>query len=406
MKRSTLLLFLTATALYWFSLYTYPVLLSGYAASALGAAPAMVGGIVGSYGLVQTLLRTPLGFASDRLRRRKPFIALGMALSTLAALGLWLARSPLAAMAARGAAGAAAASWVTFSVLFAGYAASSPAKPGASRPRGGVRAMGILSAVMGGAQLLGTQAGGLLARAADTRAAFLLAAAVGGLGMAVSFLITDVRPTAPTVRPRALLTVIRSRSLLVSSLLSILHQVIMWSTLYGFSPQWAKDALGADPSQLALLSTLHLAPNVLFCWLTGAALVPRLGSRRVAALGFAFMAISCLGMPFTTAFGQMLALQALSGLGVGCIVPTTLALCIRDTPPERQGMAMGLYQSLYGIGMFLGPVLAGALVSAASPVVDGVAQLTDGYRANFFAMAAVGALGAALSMRLVPATDD
>ncbi|MCL2545362.1 MAG: MFS transporter [Clostridia bacterium] len=395
MRKNPVLLLLTATALYWFSLYTYPVLLPGHAEQALGASPAAVGGVVGSYGLVQMLLRTPLGFASDRLRRRKPFLTLGMAMSMTAALGLYLARSPLAAMLARGAAGAAAASWVAFSVLYAGY--------GAQTAKGNVRAMGTLSAVMYGAQLAGTQAGGLLARAAGTRAAFLLAAAAGVLGIACSRLIADRRPGAGSAAsPRDLLAVLKGRSLLACAALTILMQVIMWSTLYGFSPQWAAAALGADAGGLALLSTVHLLPNIVFAWLTGAVLAPRLGPRPVMSLGFALLALGCAGMPFTAAFGQMLALQALCGVGVGCVAPVALALCIRDARPERYGMAMGLYQSLYGIGMFAGPVLAGALVNAASPVLGGAAQLTVGYRVNFLAMAGVGALGAMLALLLLP----
>ncbi len=401
MKKSERLLFLATTALFWFSLYTYPVLLSNFAQGTLGATPAMIGSIVGSYGLVQMLLRTPLGFFSDRLRRRKPFLTLGLLFSTLAALGLWFSQSPLAAMLARGTSGAAAAAWVAFSVLFASYGAQG--QPGTGvRQRGGFRAMGVLSAVMCAAQLVATQAGGWLANSADTRAAFLLAVGAGVLGMLCSLFVIDVRPTAQPASPRALLTVVKSRSLLVCSLLSILQQVIMWSTLYGFSPQWAKTVLGADASQLALLSTFHLLPNVLCSWLTGAVLVPRLGARRVTAIGFACMAVSCLGMPLTNAFWQMLALQIFAGIGVGCIGPVTLALCMRDSAPEQHGMAMGLFQSLYGIGMFAGPVLAGALVTVASPVVEGVAQLTVGYRANFYAMAAVGVLGLLCALRLMP----
>jgi len=392
-KKNTALL-LVATALYWFSLYTYPVLLSGYAQQVLQASPAVIGGIVGSYGLVQMLLRTPLGFASDRLRRRKPFLTLGLVMTTTAALGLYLARSPLAAMVARGTAGAGAAAWVAFSVLYAGY--------GAKNAGGNVRAMGTLSAVMYGAQLAGAQTGGLLARVAGTQAAFLLAVAVGVLGIVCSCLIADLRPTAKPTVPRDLLAVLKSRSLLSCAALTILMQVIMWSTLYGFSPQWAVEALGADAASLALLSTVHLLPNMLFAWLTGRLLAPRLGPRPVMALGFCLMALCCAGMPFTTAFGQMLFLQALCGIGVGCTAPVALALCIRDTTPDRHGMAMGLYQSLYGIGMFAGPMLAGALVNAASPVVEGVTQLIIGYRINFFAMAAVGGLAAVLALLLLP----
>ena len=96
-----LFFFMATTVLYWFSLYTYPMLLTGFSQQELGASPALAGTIVSSYGLWQMLLRVPLGYASDKLRRRKPFLMLGSALSALAGLGLLLATSPAWALAAR-----------------------------------------------------------------------------------------------------------------------------------------------------------------------------------------------------------------------------------------------------------------------------------------------------------------
>ena len=74
---------MVVTALFWFSMYTYPMLLSGHVENALGGTAADAGLVVGSYGLTQMLLRIPVGFLSDRARRRKPFIAAGMIVARL-----------------------------------------------------------------------------------------------------------------------------------------------------------------------------------------------------------------------------------------------------------------------------------------------------------------------------------
>lgn len=389
MKKSAFFFLLATTMLYWFSLYTYPAFLSNYALQTLRADPRMVGLIVSSYGLTQMLLRVPLGFASDRLRRRKPFLILGLALSTFAAIGLYTARTAGWVLIARGTAGMAAASWVAFSVLYASYGTRQQA----------VRALGTLSACMYGAQLLGTLSGGFLARAQGMQSAFLLAAIVGALGIVCSCLVTDVPPASAPPSMRALITVAKNRTLLLHAGLTILLQIIMWGTLYGFTPNWATEALGADSAQVALLSTVHLVPNILFSWLSGAHLALRFGARRVSAVGFACMALCCLGMPFTRTFEQMLCLQALCGVGVGCVAPLMMSMSIHDIPSDQRGMAMGLYQALYGIGMFIGPVLAGALVQAWGKAGAG---LLAGYRANFFVMAGVGALAVMLVLRLCP----
>ncbi len=389
MKRRDMFLFFTATSLFWFALYTYPVLLAGYAKNVLGATPVMAGLIVGSYGLVQLLLRIPIGFASDKLRRRKPFLTLGSALGALAALVLFRAGTPEVARIGRSIAGASAAAWVCYSVLYASYGAQTQS----------TQRMGALSSCMYGAQLIGTLIGSEVAQRAGVRSAFALAIAAGVIGTVCTLFVRDVRPTTEPPTTSALLSSFKSRSLWVASILSILMQLIIYATLYGFSPTWAQEMLHAGTSLLGLLSTMHLLPNVLVSYLAARYVVPRIGKAAVCALGFLCMAASCLFMPMTTAFWQMLCLQSLCGIGLGCIAPILLALCIRDIPAERRGIGMGIYQSLYSIGMFAGPTLAGVLVQACTQEAGGGAGF--GYQCNFWVMGGVGLIAALLSLALM-----
>ncbi len=388
MKRRDTILFFATTMLFWFAMYTYPMLLAGYAKNELGATPVMVGLIVGSYGLMQLLLRIPIGFASDKLRRRKPFLTLGAILGALAALVLWRAGTPETARVGRGIAGMSAACWVCYSVLFASYGEQTHS----------TQRMGALSSCMYGAQLIGTLIGSEVAQRAGVRSAFVLAIAAGVLGSVCSLFVRDVRPTTEAPTTAALLSSFKSRSLWVASTLSILMQLIIYATLYGFSPTWAQEILRADIAHLGLLSTMHLLPNVLVSYLAARYVVPRLGKGAVCAIGFLCMASSCVLMPMTTAFWQMLCLQAMCGIGLGCIAPILLAHCIRDIPAERRGIGMGIYQSLYSIGMFAGPTLAGVLVQAFSSTSGGA---RFGYQCNFWVMGGVGLVAALLSLALM-----
>lgn len=354
----------------------------------------MAGMVVGSYGFTQMLLRIPVGFFSDRLRRRKPFLIAGALCTLLAACGLYAARSAWMALLARGMAGVAASTWVCFTVLF-----------GATRPTSQrTQAMGTLSSVMYAAQLAATLLGGILARASGVRFSFLLAAAAGVVAVALATRVKDAPPEAAPVTLAAVGQVLRNKLLLYCAFLTILMQMVMWSTLYGFSPGWAEQVLGADPAQLSLLSTVHLIPTILFSRLGAAHIAPRLGHRRTVLVGFICIALSCLCMAWTTAFWQMLCLQALCGIGVGCVAPLLLALCSRDVAPHYQGIAMGAYQSLYGIGMFIGPMLAGWLVELVVPGGTG-AQLADGYRAVFWSAAGLCCIAALLS-RWIPSAQQ
>src|SRR5690554_5925801 len=120
MKNNRIVLFLIVTGLYWFTFYTYVPVLSTFA-EARGASHGFVGIIIGSYGFTQMLLRIPLGMLSDRLNKRKFFVALGLFIGTISSLGMWFLNSPAMLLLFRSLAGAAASAWVAYTILFSSY---------------------------------------------------------------------------------------------------------------------------------------------------------------------------------------------------------------------------------------------------------------------------------------------
>ena len=113
-------LFGIVTSIYWFTLYTYIPTFSPYLESK-GISHGMIGIILGSYGLVQMLLRIPLGIYSDRINKRKIFVILGVLVGTISALGLWLFENTYLILISRSLAGVAASCWVSYTVLFSSY---------------------------------------------------------------------------------------------------------------------------------------------------------------------------------------------------------------------------------------------------------------------------------------------
>ncbi|MCY6485112.1 hypothetical protein OW763_12265 [Clostridium aestuarii] len=93
-KKHKISIFYIVTTLFWFSLYSYVPILPNFARD-LGAELKIVGLIIGSYGFTQMILRIPLGIYSDFLNNRKIFIILGIILSIISSLGMfvgpWLA---------------------------------------------------------------------------------------------------------------------------------------------------------------------------------------------------------------------------------------------------------------------------------------------------------------------------
>ena len=387
--------------LFWFSVYTYPSFLTAYAVNTLHATNVLAGMIVGSYGLTQMALRIPLGILSDVLKRRKPFVMIGFGLSMAASGGLALVDLvagrgtvpeglAFAAVLCRGISGMTAATWVNLSVLYSSNYQGKDLAPAMSR----------LIVPQCGSQIIAMLLGAQLAGRLDELYAFLLATVAAAGGLLVMARVRDVRPQGEPMTMRALAAVARNRQLLQGTLLATVYQLVVWATSQGFVQNWARDVIGMTTAELGYLSVANLLPNTVLSRLSGTVLAPRLGRKTVLAAGFGFLAAACCCYPQTRTLWSLLGAQVLLGSGVGLIMPLTMAGAIETVPEERRGVAMGIYQAVYGLGMFVGPVIAGGVIEAFSAGTESTGSIVSGYTANFYVMAAVAGFGGLLAILL------
>ena len=390
---------MAAVFLFWFSVYTYPSFLTSYATDTLGATKVMAGMIVGSYGLTQMALRIPLGIVSDIIKKRKPFVMLGFVLSILASGGLSLVAIlagreqvpqglALAAMLLRGLSGMTAATWVNFSVL---YSASYQGDEVAA-------AMSRVIVPQCGSQIIAMLLGAQLAGRVGELYAFLLASAAGLAGLMVMARVKEQPPTGEPMTLRGFIDVARNRQLVVGTLLATIYQLVVWATVQGFVQNWARDVIGLTTAELGFLSVAHLLPNTVVSRFTGTVFSPRFGRKLVITAGFALLALGCCLYPHTRSLAALLAVQAMTGSGVGLIMPLTMSSAIETVPDARRGAAMGIYQAVYGLGMFLGPVIAGSVIERFSA---GGQAAVSGYAANFHVAMGIALIGGALALALV-----
>ncbi len=399
-KRNERLL-LAAVFLFWFSVYTYPSFLTTYAVNGLGATKVMAGLIVGSYGFTQMALRIPLGIISDILKKRKPFVMLGFALSILASAGLAAVAAlaggenvprglAVAVLIFRGVSGMTAAAWVNFSVL---YSASYQGDQVAA-------AMSRIVVPQCGSQIVAMLLGAQLAGHFGEVYAFLLATAAGIAGLMVMAGVKEQPPAGEPMTLRGFAAVTRNPQLIAGTVLATIYQLVVWATVQGFVQNWAREVIGLTTAQLGYLSVANLLPNTILSRFSGTSLSRRFGRRAVLAAGFAFMALACCLYPATRSFASLLAVQALLGSGVGLILPLTMSSAIESVPNEKRGAAMGIYQAVYGLGMFLGPVIAGAVIERFSRTAGGTVDAVPGYVANFYAAMGIAIAGGILALLL------
>jgi MFS family permease len=100
--------------------------------------------------------------------------------------------------------------------------------------------------------------------------------------------------------------------------------------------------------------------------LTGAALGDRLGRRRMFAVGLTIFTAASAGAAVSASTDALIAARAVQGLGAAIVLPLTLTLLSEAVPPARRGMALGIWGGVSGLGVAIGPLVGGVVISGIS----------------------------------------
>jgi MFS family permease len=179
-------LLLLCIPFFWSAIYIYNSYLSVYAES-INPSLSLVGVIVATYGFTQLVLRIPVGVASDKMGRRKPFVMAGALFGALSCAALLIAPKSWVLVLGRGLAGVAAACWVPLTVLLV-----------ATYPQDQViKATSMATALSATGMTVASAVGGAVAEATSLRVPFWLGS---GWGWPLS---RSSPPSASRATPRA-----------------------------------------------------------------------------------------------------------------------------------------------------------------------------------------------------------
>jgi MFS family permease len=120
--------------------------------------------------------------------------------------------------------------------------------------------------------------------------------------------------------------------------------------------------------QTAGVSATAIGGFAMLTFLSVALLVPvvprvfaRIGVGQAYRVGLALELVACLGYLFTDSYPLWCVLALLSGIGAACAWNATEALIAHNVPTSHRGRLTGLYQTLLGCAMALGPMLPSVL---------------------------------------------
>ncbi|HWK22163.1 MFS transporter [Bacillus sp. J37] len=344
------ILFILITFIYWFSLYIYVPVFVSYL-DYLGGTYTFVGFIVGSYGIMQILLRLPVGVVSDRLQIRKPFLIAGLVTGVISCLGFALTESIEFALVSRFISGITASMWVAFTVLYASY----------FKQEDTTRAMGNVQFITVASQLISMGLSGYLVTQWGWKSPFWIGGFVGIFGIVLALRIKESKQKkseSKKIRMSELNEVLREPTVLKAAILSALAHAVLFITMFGFTPDYALK-IGASKESLIFLVGSFMIPHAIAPIITGRYLAGHFQKWKILVVGFFGTFAFSVIIPFINNLGFLYLTQAFNGFAQGMTIPLLMGMAIQTIPNRKRATAMGLFQAVYAIGIFLGPFISG-----------------------------------------------
>lgn len=97
-----------------------------------------------------------------------------------------------------------------------------------------------------------------------------------------------------------------------------------------------------------------------------AVLGDRLGRRRVFVAGLTVFTLASAACALAPSTGVLVVARAVQGIGGAAVLPLSLTLLTSAVPAARRGAALGVWGTMSGLAVALGPLLGGAVTQGAS----------------------------------------
>jgi MFS family permease len=356
----------------------------------------VIGLIIGAEGIAAILIPIAVGTWSDRVKwrlgGRLPFVLAGCPVAALALLALGLAGSIAAVVVAVG---------VFFLAYFVAYGPYRSLYPDllddeiegrAQSSQAVARGLGTLIAVSGGGALLAIAQILPFAGAAAVLVACVAAFAVLLVRQGVS---SQEGRSAQTVRQvaRDVIALLRDRPQLRTFLLANALWELTLAVIKTFVVLWITVGLHKSLS-LASAAIGATALLILAAAAVAGKLADRHGRERVLRLALWLWGLGMVVPILLTTPVVLAAIAPLIAFGGGVTMALPYALLAPMMPQREHGTITGLYSVSRGVGIVLGPLLAGAAIQ----LLRGTLTATHGYGA-MWAVAAIATLGSIPALR-------
>jgi MFS family permease len=228
-----------------------------------------------------------------------------------------------------------------------------------------VSAIGTYAVAWGVGFLIGPFAGGIIAQLAGFQSTFFVAGALILITAGLS--VTTIREEQKQHSSPEQASAGPSWHVLSAVLPMLIVQVpyaIVLAFIVSIFPGYAIES-GLTPSEVGLLlSGFGFARTMVFS-LSGR--LGRIGERKSVGFAFLVMIPVLLLIPLNRSFIGLFVDSCFLGACIGIIYPQTVAIVSKRSPPQNLGFAIGAYETIFGVGFAVGPILVGFVAQVVGP---------------------------------------
>lgn len=342
-------LVLLISALFWFSLNTYAPYQTPYLMG-MGYVATLVGIILGANGMIQMILRFPLGIFADLKKQHKSIIMLGVAFTGVAAVVRLLLPNAIGYFMGNLLSGLAATTWISFMVFFPQLYESHEMQ----------KANGLLIASSNGGGLAAFIVGTIVYEKFGMQMLCMISALATIPALILCTKLKEQKVTWSRVSWKEVWKICLNRRLLVFSLIAMVQQGILAATAISFTIEHAR-SIGATSYELGSCSILYMIAAVVFAYCSSKQVFIARSTRFWFHTILIGLGIYCIWIPNTTSIYEIYVVQLLVALSQGILFGYATSEAMADVPIEKRSTAMGFYQAIFAIGITIYPMIVGIL---------------------------------------------
>lgn len=346
---------LLVIGLFWFTQYVYVPYTTPFLLAQKVSAD-FVGLVVGFYGAIPLFTRIFVGIFSDKIGYYKPMIIVGCAAAALASLIRLYAPTGMGFLVANIISGFSSSMWMCF-ILFHTKTLTKENLQ---------RGMGYVLAACNSGILLGFLASATLYESFGMFLMCLLSVAGGTIATMISLSLKEP-PNQNLNPPRIseLLHVAFNKRLWFFSIIGMIQQGILMGSAMSFSNEVAH-SLGASAWQIGIMTMTMTASYTASNLLSSTHTAIKIGPGILMTLSQICMALYCVLMVTVDNVYALIPIQMLLGTTGGFVFSWCSAEALSQIESYRRSTALGIFQSVFAIGMTVVPIVAGYLFAQTS----------------------------------------